>query len=103
MRGLSCPRLHTSHAFHSGMMSPMLEVFTELLGRIELKPPQVPYISNRTGKWITPEEATQPEYWAQQLRQPVRFAAGLARLRVLSAVGGRTGTDPGCPRSSVPE
>jgi len=80
MRGLSCPRLHTSHAFHSGMMSPMLEVFTELLGRIELKPPQVPYISNRTGKWITPEEATQPEYWAQQLRQPVRFAAGLACL-----------------------
>ncbi|MFQ5930187.1 MAG: type I polyketide synthase, partial [Acidobacteriota bacterium] len=38
-------RLHTSHAFHSEMMDPILEPFTEQVGRIELNPPKIPYIS----------------------------------------------------------
>jgi acyl transferase domain-containing protein/acyl carrier protein len=79
-QNLSCSRLHTSHAFHSAMMSPMIAPFTALLRQIELKPPQIPYISNVTGDWIAEADATRPEYWAEQLRRPVRFAAGVARL-----------------------
>jgi acyl transferase domain-containing protein len=79
-RGLSCQRLHTSHAFHSAMMDPILPPFTERAQGLELKPPQLPYLSNLTGNWITEAEATRPRYWAQHLRQTVRFAAGLERL-----------------------
>jgi len=95
-KSIPCRRLHTSHAFHSPMMEPMIEPFTELLRQVTFNPPQIPFISNLTGTWITPAEATDPNYWAKHLRQPVRFSAGLTELlktpeRILLEVGpGRT-------------
>lgn len=90
--GFSSRRLHTSHAFHSQMMEPILEAFAARVAEVELHTPQVPYVSNLTGDWISPAEATNPEYWARHLRQPVRFAEGLRRLlaeedRILLEVG----------------
>ena len=79
-RGLNCRRLHTSHAFHSAMMEPMLAPFAQAVRRVGLRAPQQPYISNVTGTWITAEQATDPAYWTAHLRQPVRFADGLAAL-----------------------
>ena len=79
-RGVVCRRLHTSHAFHSQMMTPMLNEFKNTLQGVDLKPPQMPYISNVTGTWITNAEATSPDYWVWHLRQTVRFASGLAEL-----------------------
>lgn len=75
--GIEGRRLHTSHAFHSHMMTPILEPFTTLVNNITLNPPQLPYVSNVTGTWITSEQATDPNYWATHLRQTVRFAEGL--------------------------
>ena len=95
-KGVTCRRLHTSHAFHSAMMDPILEPFTEQIKRITLNPPQIPYVSNVTGTWMTATEATDPGYWTKHLRQTVRFAEGLQQLlgepeRVLLEVGpGRT-------------
>ncbi|MFY2558159.1 type I polyketide synthase [Corallococcus terminator] len=89
-RGVQCRKLHTSHAFHSAMMDPILAPFTERVRKVKLSAPQVPYISNVTGTWVTAAEATDPGYWARHLRQPVRFAAGLGLLRpaqVLLEVG----------------
>jgi acyl transferase domain-containing protein/acyl carrier protein len=63
---------------------------------VTLKAPQIPYISNVTGSWITEEGATAPFYWATHLRQTVRLAEGLQELlkepaRVLLEIGpGRT-------------
>jgi acyl transferase domain-containing protein len=94
--GVSCTRLHTSHAFHSKMMEPILPEFIKRINRVDLKPPQMNYVSNVTGTWITEAEATNPIYWANHLRQTVRFADGVARLlresdAVLLEVGpGRT-------------
>jgi short-subunit dehydrogenase/acyl carrier protein len=34
-----------------------------------------------TGKELSPEEATSPAYWASHIRQPVRFAEGVAHLK----------------------
>lgn len=73
-------RLHTSHAFHSSMMEPMLEPFIAEVKKVKLHPPQIPFISNLTGTWITEEQATSPNYWAQHLRQTVNFSAGLSVL-----------------------
>jgi acyl transferase domain-containing protein/thioesterase domain-containing protein/NAD(P)-dependent dehydrogenase (short-subunit alcohol dehydrogenase family) len=79
-RGVSFHRLHTSHAFHSRMMDPILEPFREHVRRIELKAPRIPYLSNVTGAWITPAEATNPEYWVRHLRSTVRFSDCLTEL-----------------------
>jgi len=95
-KGIGCRRLHTSHAFHSQMMVPIVESFTKQVKKFKLKPPQIPFVSNVTGTWITAAEATDPNYWAQHLRQTVRFAQGMAELlkepnRILLEVGpGRT-------------
>jgi amino acid adenylation domain-containing protein len=78
-RGIHSRRLHTSHAFHSAMMDPILDVFTQRVERCALNPPQLPYISNVTGTWAA-AEVTDPRYWARHLRQAVRFADGLAEL-----------------------
>ncbi|RAM48425.1 MAG: polyketide synthase [Hapalosiphonaceae cyanobacterium JJU2] len=78
--GVNCRRLHTSHAFHSQMMSPMIETFTQALEKVKLNPPKRPFISNVSGTWITANEATNPKYWARHLRQPVQFNLGIAEL-----------------------
>ncbi|MCP4653886.1 MAG: acyltransferase domain-containing protein, partial [bacterium] len=79
-RGVKTRRLHTSHAFHSPMMEPIIERFTEAVGRVTVQPPQIPFFSNLTGRRITDEEATDPTYWARHLRQAVRFADGLGEM-----------------------
>ncbi len=79
-RGVGARRLHTSHAFHSAMMDPILAPFTDVMHRVQLHPPRIPYISNVTGTWITAEQATDPAYYAEHLRSTVRFADGLATL-----------------------
>jgi acyl transferase domain-containing protein/acyl carrier protein len=62
------------------MMNPVIYPFTEHLKQFNLKPPQIPFISNVTGTWITAAEATDPNYWARHLRQCVRFSEGIAEL-----------------------
>ena len=78
--GVSCHPLETSHAFHSVLMEDAVAPFVSFMGRLGLKPPSVPFVSNVTGDWITAEQATDPVYWGRHLRQPVRFAAGLEKL-----------------------
>jgi phthiocerol/phenolphthiocerol synthesis type-I polyketide synthase E len=79
-RSVVCRRLHTSHAFHSSMMDPILEPFARRLQKAGLSAPKLPWISNVTGREITTGEATDPGYWAKHLRQAVRFGDGLQRL-----------------------
>jgi amino acid adenylation domain-containing protein len=79
-RGVASRRLRTAHAFHSRLMAPVAGRLVELVRRIALKPPRIPYLSNVTGTWITAGEATDPEYWGRHLCQPVRFSAGLEKL-----------------------
>ncbi|ASC71030.1 type I polyketide synthase [Halomicronema hongdechloris C2206] len=95
-QNISCRRLHTSHAFHSEMMEPILQPFTQALQGVKLNPPTIPFISNLSGTWMTPSEAIDPHYWTQQLRQPVCFSAGIREVltkpkQILLEVGpGRT-------------
>jgi non-ribosomal peptide synthase protein (TIGR01720 family) len=79
-RGVDCKTLHTSHAFHSAMMDPILDSFREEIKKINFNLPQLPYISNVTGDWITEAEATDPDYWLTHLRRTVRFHDGLDEL-----------------------
>jgi phthiocerol/phenolphthiocerol synthesis type-I polyketide synthase E len=85
-------RLRTSHAFHSPLVEPILGAFAAEVQRVRLGEPRIPWVSNTTGTWITPEQARDAGYWVRHLRQPVRFADGIATLaarpeRVLLEVG----------------
>ena len=90
-----CKYLHTSHAFHSPMMDSIIEPFAECVKQVQLNPPSILFVSTVTATWITPEQATDPIYWARHLRETVRFADGIQELwmepnRVLLEVGART-------------
>jgi thioester reductase-like protein len=79
-KGLACRRLPANHAFHSQMMAPLFDPLMQLVKAIDLKTPEIPYISNVTGTWITAAQATDPSYWAKHLCLTVRFADGLDEL-----------------------
>lgn len=91
-RGVPMKRLRVSHAFHSALVEPMLGEFVAQLSQIELRPPRIPFVSNVSGTWITSQEACNPTYWAQHVRQTVRFMDGIDKLldeskRILIEVG----------------
>ena len=77
--GIRVTPLTVSHAFHSPMMQLMLADFEQVAASITYALPQIPLVSNLTGKLAT-AEITSPSYWCQHLRQTVRFADGLQTL-----------------------
>ena len=79
-RHVECRSLPVNRAFHSGLTDAMLDPFRRELERITFAPPRIPYVSNLSGDWIRPEQATSPAYWTDHLRQTVRFGAGLQTL-----------------------
>jgi acyl transferase domain-containing protein/acyl carrier protein len=78
--GYSYIRLSVSHAFHSDMMTPAVSPFEDVVRKIKLRRPKIPFISNVTGTWITDAQAADPHYWARHLRETVRFADGISAL-----------------------
>jgi len=95
-REVETTRVHIAVAAHSKMLEPILAEFEAFCRTIRLSAPTLPFVSNVTGTWITPEQATSPTYWVRHLRGTVRFAAGVSALvgggqRVLVEIGpGRT-------------
>ncbi len=78
--GRRTKRLAVSHAFHSPLLEPMLEEFAAVVGGIELRDPDIPIVSNRSGGLLQPGEAADPSYWVAHARQAVRFADGISTL-----------------------
>jgi acyl transferase domain-containing protein len=79
-RGILHQKLRVSHAFHSALLDPVLDEFEAVLSRMQLSAPEIPFVSNVTGRWITPEQACDPAYWVRHLRGTVRFADGVGEL-----------------------
>ncbi|HVS18632.1 MAG TPA: SDR family NAD(P)-dependent oxidoreductase, partial [Planctomycetota bacterium] len=79
-RGIEARRIPITIAAHSRLVEPILPRFLEFLRSIRLHAPRLPFLSNCTGTWITPDQAVRPEYWAEHLRSTVRFADGVRTL-----------------------
>ncbi|HEU4562364.1 MAG TPA: type I polyketide synthase, partial [Longimicrobium sp.] len=84
--------LAATHAFHSPQMDSLVPRVREMVGRMRLGAPSIPFVSNVTGTWITAEQATDAAYWARHIREPVQFERGVAELlkdtgRVLIEMG----------------
>ncbi|KAB8314798.1 type I polyketide synthase [Tolypothrix campylonemoides VB511288] len=71
--------LQVSHAFHSPLMKPMLAEFERVASAINYKFPQIPIVSNVTGKLVS-DEMTTADYWVRHVSQPVQFAASMETL-----------------------
>ncbi|BCX47077.1 phosphatase:FkbH-like protein [Haloferula helveola] len=71
--GVNVRELHTSHAFHSWMMDPVVERFRAVIETVKLHPPKMAILSTVTARPLTEQEATDPGYWASHLRRTVNF------------------------------
>ncbi len=79
-KDIAVRRLHTSHAFHSSMMDPMLEPFTKVVANTKRGEPKIPYVTNVTGTWVTAEQIDDPGHWAKHVRSAVDFVGGLTTI-----------------------
>lgn len=75
--GTACRRLHSSHAFHSAMMDPVVPPLETMIAERPLRTPQIPIYSAVTGQRMTDDAARSPAFWAGQARAPVKFQAAL--------------------------
>jgi acyl transferase domain-containing protein len=66
--------LRSAHAFHSALLRPAQDRLAALIAAVPRRAPAIPIVSNTTGRQLTDEEATDPQYWARHLCLPVRFA-----------------------------
>ncbi|MFI9538205.1 SDR family NAD(P)-dependent oxidoreductase [Nocardia fusca] len=77
--GLTTNRLRVGHAFHSAHMDVMLAEFRSVAEAIDYRAPNIAIVSTVSGE-LAGHDLTDPEYWVRQVRDRVRFAAGVDAL-----------------------
>ena len=80
--GVETRPLKVSHAFHSPLMDPILEPFSEVVRQITYFKPRIPLVSNLTGA-PAGDELTGPDHWVTHIQKPVRFSDGIVALHRL--------------------
>ena len=78
-RGIVAKPLHTSHAFHSAMMEPIVGEFEAAVARAKIGVPTIPFLSTSLADWLTQAEQLGASYWSQHIRRPVLFANAVGR------------------------
>ncbi|MEU3688270.1 type I polyketide synthase [Streptomyces narbonensis] len=86
-QGRRTKRLGVSHAFHSPLMEPMLDDFRRVVEELDFQEPRVDVVSTVTGLPVKAGQWSDPEYWVDQVRRPVRF---LDAVRTLEESGADT-------------
>jgi acyl transferase domain-containing protein/aryl carrier-like protein len=66
--------LTTSHAFHSALMEPALGPFEKFAENFEFETAKIPLICNVSGIAIEPTRILNGRYWANHIRQAVRYS-----------------------------
>ncbi|MGW3498264.1 SDR family NAD(P)-dependent oxidoreductase [Streptomyces sp. NPDC001020] len=77
--GVRARRLPVSHAFHSRLLEPALGAFDAALAPLAFREPELPIVSNVTGRLAGPGEF-HAAYWRRHARLPVRFHDGARSL-----------------------
>ena len=109
-------RLKVAGGFHSECMRPASERLAEALTEIELRPPQVPFVTNVTGEPVTePQQIREnlaaqvcaPVRWEQSMRHAL--AQGITQFlepapgKVLSGILGKIDSEATCRSAATPE
>src|SRR5690606_13279830 len=77
-------RLEVSHAFHSRLMEPIVDTFRAAAASVAHAAPRIDVIAAATGERAGPATLG-ADYWAAQIREPVRFARSMEALRAEGA------------------
>jgi phthiocerol/phenolphthiocerol synthesis type-I polyketide synthase E len=80
LRGLDFRPVAMHRAFHSPVMDPAADVLAAKIGSTSSGTPKLRFVSNTTGGWAAPDAVRGPDYWAEQLRRPVRLDLGADTL-----------------------
>nr|AFV96142.1 polyketide synthase [Cylindrospermum licheniforme UTEX B 2014]ARU81122.1 CylH [Cylindrospermum licheniforme UTEX B 2014] len=78
-KGIKTKELNVFHAFHSPLMEPMLAEYETIATQVSYKTPQIPLISNVTGKRVD-ESIASAKYWVRHVKEPVKFAQSMETL-----------------------
>ena len=78
--GYACQPARALQAFHSPACDQAAKEFAIELEKIRLAASKISIQSTATGSPITPEQAVDPHFWADQLTQPVLFRAAFDAL-----------------------
>ncbi|HMG42358.1 MAG TPA: type I polyketide synthase [Acidimicrobiales bacterium] len=71
--------LRVNVGFHSPLVEPMLAELAAVAATVELRPPQLPLVSNMTGE-LAGDEVCTPGYWVRHARGAVRFGDGITTM-----------------------
>ncbi|RYZ40222.1 MAG: amino acid adenylation domain-containing protein, partial [Myxococcaceae bacterium] len=74
-------RMPAPHAFHSADVEPLMPELAAVVASLRRSEPTVRFVSGLTGTVARPGELTDPDYWARQMRQPVRFSDAVGALQ----------------------
>ncbi|MBN2241089.1 MAG: acyltransferase domain-containing protein, partial [Acidobacteria bacterium] len=81
--GYTVRALQVSHAFHTRIVAPAGESLAQILGRMDLRPPEIPIVTNVTGEFYPAGPGVVPEMirlLGKQVSSPVQFIKGLNTL-----------------------
>lgn len=73
-------KLQVSQAFHSSLLKEMIRPFRKELESINFHAPKIKFVSNITGKLVSQDEITNPDYWCKHILSPVRFYDSLKEV-----------------------
>ncbi|WP_433281251.1 type I polyketide synthase [Pseudonocardia xinjiangensis] len=83
--GVDARRLRTASAAHSVPVDDIIHEYADAVASVQLRPPRLTWISDRTGAPVTARDACDPAYWADHLRRTVRFSEAVQTLLAGSA------------------
>ncbi|CCG40384.1 type I polyketide synthase [Magnetospirillum molischianum] len=79
-QGYRTQELRVSHAFHSPLMRPMVDVFAEVAAGVSYRPAHLPMVSTVSGRKAEAGDLSSAGYWSAQVEAPVRFASAARTL-----------------------
>ena len=79
-RNVQGHKLFVSLAAHSPLVEPALDAMEVCARTVQMKSPRIPVAWNLTGGALASGSAPDATYWRRHLREPVRFADGMASL-----------------------
>ncbi len=72
--------LKNAYPFHTALLLEATEPFLNVLQSVTKQVPQIPYVSNLTGNWITDDEVLDDQYWINHLLNTVKLSQGVKKL-----------------------
>lgn len=78
--GVDSKILNIGVSGHSPLTEPILADFGKAVARVQRNAPAIPWISDRSGQAVSPEEVADPGYWTAHLRHTIRFGDTLRTL-----------------------